>query len=222
MSAVGGGNYISDGAIMAWLATQQDRIYTDLKDAMDMSERRADFQSALTNVKTQLAQANGNKDFGEVDRQLQNLLSEYGSDPEFAEAVGQLKPMADQIHADWDYKVNVYPGKKAAFDAEAATASTEVASFGNSGGRGAGSSLAQYGSIKAERPAEPVHSYDDKDIEAWQNVVGGQVDNMGRNDQLTMIHIQELKATLDQGSQLASTFISSGDKTTSSIINNIA
>ena len=41
MSAVGG-NYISDGQIMAWLANQQDRIYGDLKESMDLAETRAE------------------------------------------------------------------------------------------------------------------------------------------------------------------------------------
>jgi hypothetical protein len=215
MSAVGG-NYISDGAIMAWLAEQQDRIYGDLKDSMDLAERRADFQSALTNVKAQLADANNTKDFSAVDKQLQDLMATYGSDPEFAEACAQLKPIADRIHGDLDYKINVYPEAKEKFDAAVADAQSRVDS-GNSGGRGGG---LQNGAIHVAKPAEPTSSYSKEDLDNWTNIVGGQVDNAGRNDQLTMIHIQELKATLDQGSQLASTFISSGDKTTSSILNN--
>src|SRR4051794_27447777 len=39
MSAIsGGGNYISDGQIMEWLASQQDRIYGDLKESIDLAD----------------------------------------------------------------------------------------------------------------------------------------------------------------------------------------
>lgn len=215
MSAVGG-NYISDGAIMAWLANQQDRIYGDLKDSMDLAERRADFQSALTNVKSQLADANNTKDFSAVDKELQDLMEVYGLDPAFAEAVEQLKPMADRIHSDLDYKTNVYPEAKEKYDAAVVEALAAIDSV-NSGGSLDG---LQNGVVLVGKPGEPISSYSKDTLDDWTNIVGGQIDNAGRNDQLTMIHIQELKATLDQGSQLASTFISSGDKTTSSILNN--
>ena len=69
MSAVGG-NYISDGQIMAWLASQQDRIYGDLKESMDLAETRADFASELVEIKAHLEEANRNKDFGAVDQEL--------------------------------------------------------------------------------------------------------------------------------------------------------
>jgi hypothetical protein len=210
MSAVGG-NYISDGAIMAWLANQQDRIYGDLKNSMDLAERRADFQSALTNVKSQLANASNTQDFSAVDKELQDLMATYGSDPEFAEACAELKPMADRIHADHTYKTEVYPEARDKYDAAVVKAATSIV---------AGDTNLSNTVVTVAKPTDPISSYSKEDLDAWTNTVGGQIDNAGRNDQLTMIHIQELKATLDQGSQLASTFISSGDKTTSSILNN--
>jgi hypothetical protein len=219
MSAVGG-NYISDGAIMAWLAEQQDRIYGDLKSSMDLAERRADFQSALTNVKSHLAEANNTKDFSTVDAELQDLIDTYGSNPEFAEACAALKPMADRIHADHVYKTEVYPEAKANYDAAVADAVNATEGGTITGRGGASPSNLRNSSVESQKPADPISSYSEEDLDNWTNIVGGQVDNAGRNDQLTMIHIQELKATLDQGSQLASTFISSSDKTTSSILNN--
>jgi hypothetical protein len=80
--------------------------------------------------------------------------------------------------------------------------------------------------VKGGPPKEPPtlgpQGYDENTMKDWATQIDGKTDVAGKNDQLTMIHIQELKATLDQGSQLASTFISSGDKTQSAIINNIA
>ena len=76
MSAVsgGGGNYISDGQIMAWLANQQDRIYGDLKQSMDLGEKRADAASDLATIKLHLSEANKNQNFGKVDEELQAFV----------------------------------------------------------------------------------------------------------------------------------------------------
>jgi hypothetical protein len=120
--------------------------------------------------------------------------------------------MAEVIHKDWQYKSVDYPAVKADYDAKVAETNARVAS--------AGPGALQNSSIEAQIPAEPRHAYTDEGLKRWTDMLDGQIDNSGRNDQLTMISIQELKATIDQGSQLASTLISSSDKTSSSILNN--
>lgn len=218
MSAVtGGGNYISDGQIMEWLASQQDRIYGDLKTSMDLADHRAHFADDLNDIKAGLAEANRSHDFSKVDAQLQALMDKYGSDPSFAETCEALHGVADQVHKDATYAAN-YDVTKAANDKEwgdyykAITASPG----------GMANLLHADVPKEPEHLADPVRFYSDKQIEDWTKALDGKLDIAGKNDQLTMIHIQELKATLDQGAQLGSTFISSGDKTSSAIINNIA
>jgi hypothetical protein len=223
MSAVGGGgNYISDGQIMAWLATQQDRIYEDLRGSMDLSEKRAQFADQLNNIKAELQQANASKNFAKVDADLQAFIHDYGSEPEFAELCKGLQGMADKIHSDlgaqqtWD---TAHAEPAPALQAYTQpTGGPHPTAFGHST---AISPHGQYntGDGGTQRPEQ---HYSDGDMQSWNDLIGGKLDGSSKNDQLTMIHIQELKATLDQGAQLGSTFISSGDKTSSAIINNIA
>jgi hypothetical protein len=223
MSAVsgGGGNYISDGAIMEWLARQQDRIYGDLRGAMDLSESRAHFADALNDIKAHLAEANRTKDFGKVDAELQAFIDKYGSDPNFAETCESLRGMADKIHGDWDYANKGYNDAYANYTKDLVSYNSAVAAAESAL---AGSHGSLQNSVIRERqptpPAVPTKSYKPEDIDTWTKLIDGKLDVSSKNDQLTMIHIQELKATLDQGAQLGSTFISSGDKTIDSILHN--
>lgn len=225
MSAVGmGGNYISDGSLMEWLATQQDRIYGDLRESMDLSETRATFTDELNNIKAHLHEANDSKnhDFSKVDDELQAFMTKYGSDPSFSKLCEGLDDLAARIHHDigsqksyaddmatLDARNNAYWAQQAEINKDPSLLTTLKAS---------GELLSQpWTPVKP-----PAQQYTSDDLKTWDELIGGKTDTASKNDQLTMIHIQELKATLDQGSQLASTFISSGDKTNSSIINNIA
>jgi hypothetical protein len=219
MSAVGG-NYISDGAIMAWLANQQDRIYGELKESMGLAERRADFASKLVDIKAQLEDANRRGNFGEVDKELQAFLTEYGSEPEFAEICESLTPMANQIHENWAYAVDGYQkdyqeylGTLKVYDTfKALGDSVELTAEATA--------LLEKG--RPEAPDVPVNGYADEEIKTWTTLIDGKLDSSSKNDQLTMIHIQELRGTLDQSTQLASSLIAGGDKTASAIINNLA
>lgn len=218
MSAVGGGggNYISDAAIMSWLAVQQGRIYDDLRESMDLAQQRANFTDDLNTLKAQLQEANENKDFGKVNEELQKFLEMHREDPQFeaicSELEGMAKTIADdvQIRVDYDQQVIDYRN-----DFEDYHALVNAIAQGKATGP-AGDPPERPGS------APPPQQYSDERLKAWTDLISGKVDGLGRNDQLTMIHIQELKATLDQGAQLGSSFISSGDKTSSAIINNIA
>jgi hypothetical protein len=221
MSAIGsGGNYISDGDIMAWLANEQDRIYGDLSKSMDLSDKRAEFTDKLNNIKADLETANKSHDFSKVDGELQDFMRTYGSDPEFQGLCDGLKDMASQIHSGCQAQQD-YADKQAQY-------STDVANYKVALGKVLTftASAADYALIEKGVPQAPTapgpQVYDDGQMQSWDTLISGKTDVSGKNDQLTMIHIQELKATLDQSAQLGSTFISSGDKTNSAIINNIA
>jgi hypothetical protein len=219
MSAVGS-NYISDGQIMAWLASQQDRIYGDLRASMDLAETRADFASELVEIKAHLEEANRNKDFGAVDQELQAFMTKYGSDPEFADICAALEPTATRIHNDWTYAQGDYNERHREYMDTSQAYAQAIEAGKTIQLPPAMQALVEKG--EPTPPDPPVKSYSDDDIKTWTNLIDGQLDSSSKNDQLTMIHIQELKATLDQGVQMASSFIASGDKTTSAIINNLA
>jgi hypothetical protein len=220
MSAIGGGgNYISDSQIMVWLANQQDRIYGDLGESMDLAETRAEFSDALTDIKAHLDEANRSKDFGQVDGELQAFMDKYGSDPNFAKTCDSLREVADKIHVDHENAKN--------YDVDYAKYQNDLTAYLEAQANDAGRMMMGLPRLaddleEPQPPAAVVKSYKSEDVDTWKQLIDDKLDTSGKNDQLTMIHIQELKATLDQGAQLGSSFISSGDKTTSAIINNIA
>lgn len=224
MSSVsgGGGSYISDGQIMAWLANQQGRIYDDLKDSMDLSEQRADFSNELNTIKSHLQDANESGDFSKVNAELQSFIDKYGADPRFEELCEGLDGLAARISKDYDAHAN-YGDAIDKYKVDAVAYAKQQGEFLLD--PNALQEAISSGTLLAmpEIPVDPgVPKYNDNQMKSWDELISGKTDAASKNDQLTMIHIQELKATLDQGSQLASTFISSGDKTSSAIINNIA
>jgi hypothetical protein len=226
MSAVGmGGNYISDGSLMEWLAEQQNRIYGDLRKSMDLSETRADFTEELTTIKAHLQEASGskNRDFSKVDAELQAFMDKYGSNPDFAKLCEDIGDIASRVHEDIESQASTYARDCAVYESMHNAYLEQQALIKNDPTLEV--KLEDTGSLlrDPQKPVEPAgHEYTDGELKGWDETIGAKTDKASKNDQLTMIHIQELKATLDQGSQLASTFISSGDKTNSSIINNIA
>jgi hypothetical protein len=224
MSAVsgGGGNYISDGQIMQWLANQQDRIYSDLRESMDLSEQRADLTNDLNTIKSHLQEANDSGDFSKVNDELQAFVDKYGADPRFKDLCEGIDGIATRISNDYEGHKNFpeahakFAEAKRAYDQQQAELDGDLVAIIAASARGA----------LLGAPTEPIDPgaphYSENQLKSWDELISSKTDSASKNDQLTMIHIQELKATLDQGSQLASTFISSGDKTSSAIINNIA
>jgi hypothetical protein len=232
-SISGGGNYVSDGEILQWLALEQDRIYGDLRESMDLSRNRASFADALNKIKTALHQANIAKpsDFGNVDAQLSELLETYGSDPDYADLCKGLEELADPIHArataEDDYATKLAQHNRD-YEAmlEPSAVGTEVAKLTAQGFEVTDAWTKVQQSAEdfrvTEAPTPPSDQpYDDNQLQVWDGLIGGKLDLVNKNDQLNMIHIQQLKALGDQSSQLGSQFIASSDKTSGSIINNI-
>jgi len=205
---------------MSWLATEQNRIYGDLEQSMDLSDKRAEFTDDLNNIKADLETANKSHDFSKVDGELHGFMTKYGSDPDFQKLCDGLQGMADQIHTDYQPHLD-YAGKVTQYQADLATYSASLERVMTFTASAADYALVANGA--PQMPAAPAQQgYADDQMQSWNTLIGDKTDVTSKNDQLTMIHIQELKATLDQGAQLGSTFISSGDKTSSAIINNIA
>jgi hypothetical protein len=227
-SVAGGGNYISDSDIMAWLAQQQDRIYGELRDSLQVSKGRAEFADAINNIKTALHQANEKSppDFSGVNQQLQELLKTYGSDPSYADLCKGLEQLADPIQArvqgHLDYLQASRDYVKLATDFVAAGGSLtglQLQPVINPSDPFGAARWLQLPKHPTEPPNPP---FDDGQLKTFDDLLGGKLDLVNKNDQLNMIHIQQLKALADQGSQLGSQFIGSSDKTSSAIINNIA
>jgi hypothetical protein len=198
---------------MTWLAEQQDGIYGQLRASMDTSDKRGDFAKDLNQLKAELHDANKNKDFEKVSADMKAFTEKYGDDPAFADLVEGLKPMFDEVEGNLanvkghEEDMQAYKDALSRWDVDKANA------------HGAGVSET---SKPKPPPGVQEQHYDDDQLKQWDELIGSQVDATNHNDQLAMIHIQQLKSSLDQSSQLASTLISGSDKTTGSIINNIA
>lgn len=228
MSSIsGGGNYVSDGDIMQWLALQQDRIYGELRDTMDLAEGRASFCDELNKIKAELHDANSASpsNFTNVDAHLKELLDTYGSDPNYADFCSGLESIAGSLDARAQAQV-AYAAALKEHDAKMDSLGQKMRSLGELGIAGmpaATNLIAGMATLEDQAPVRPPdHPYDDNQLKTWDELIGGKLDMVNRNDQLSMIHIQQLKSTIDQSSQFGSQFIASSDKTSSSIINNIA
>jgi hypothetical protein len=206
MSAVGG-NYMSDGAIMAWVASQQNRLYGDLKSTMDLQERRAQMTGDLADIKKNIEIANRHPEkFPEAYREMQAFVDQYGDVPEFDELVATVR----EIMASVEKKL---PGNLSA-----------VAPGGSGSSLTKGTSDLGSLLVKPGAALPVVEKTDDRfadeTIEDWMDTIDKKLDASGTNEQLGMIKINEIKSTIDQGTQMASQLIKSGNDSTNLILNN--
>ena len=206
MSVGVGGNYQSPEAILAFTALQQDRMYGDLKDAMDLATTRGEMTSDLTDIKSHLEFANRNNDFAQVDAELQAFVAKYGEVPEFAEIIDTVSAIADNVHGRWTEAVQEHGRAQSNY----AAAHGRWVADGCLG-------------LEPLPPGPPkLAEYADETIKNWLDSMTDKIDAAGTNDQLTMISIQQLNTSINQSSETASTIMDSRSDTLSSIINNIA
>lgn len=224
-SISGNGNYVSDADIMVWLAQEQDRIYGDLRESMDLARDRASFADALNGVKAALHQANGAEpsNFQEAHAKMQEILENYGSDPDYAELCKDLEkiagPLAARVAEEDGHAAALQKYEQAQKAVQAIKATQESPDY-----KGPKLSISQLEQDAEKLRPTPLmnHPFSDNDLKTFDDIIGGKLELVNRNDQLAMIHIQQLKSLGDQSTQLGSQFIASTDKTMGSIINNIA
>lgn len=246
MSAVSSSSYMSDAAILAWVAEQQNRLYGDLHTAMSFEEARADMASDVTDLKVLLQQSVEDKSkLAQLGLALDHFSAKYGNVPEFAE----VKEVVDDIQqnlAGGIAKVQrgqtlqaVATGGLASVTQNWSPGAYSVGGPGTSAPASSGTAASSAttgrggGIVAAPTPAVSTPNYSsffsdplnfvlvDKDkVDQWVKALGEKIDASNQNQQIGMIHIGEIKSTIDQGSNLASQLVKSGNDTTSSIINN--
>ncbi len=209
MANIGGG-YMSDGALLAWVTTQQDRLYSDLRETMASQEQRAQMASDLADLKKNLEYATRHtENFPALSAEMEAFLDEYGELPEFAEltqTVGEIKGAIDE-------KIAAGPLPK--------PGTHTAPAGGGSGGRGGAGNDPEE---RATVPAGPLRyqGIEEETSRGWLDALDKKLDAAGTNEQLCMISINEVKSTIDQGTQLASQLIKSSNDALTSVINNIA
>jgi hypothetical protein len=205
MSAVGGGNYISDGALLAWATQQQNRLYGDLQDTMHDQELQGQMASDLADLKKHLEDlVKHPENAKDVDAELIAFGQNYGGNPQFNEVTSSV--------AEIETVVKQYvPATDAAAAAIVAAANAVTHLFGSKGS-----------SLGTSQTSEPPPALTQETVKDWTKTLDEKLSASGINQQLGMVHINEIKSTIDQGTQLTSQMIKSSNDSMDSVINNIA
>ncbi len=215
-------NYMSSSAIEFWMEQKTEDLYGNMRDAMSVSNNRADAEQALNEIKADILnlQKSGG-DTTELQAKLHDTLKEYKDVPEL---VTVLQPIAD----DLDHRV-------AAANLKATTPPPPVVGNGVtnrsaswSGNNSWGGSITSNGNGTVSATPQPAPRTPDpvkltkEDSDTWTKEIGDTVDGLGKQDQLGLINIQEFNSQINQTKQIASALMDAADKAANAIISHIA
>jgi len=198
------GSYMSNDEIMAWMQQRTDDLYTHMRDSMSGASNRADAENALDKIKAAM-QNNSGKDASQVTQMINDALKKYPDVPEVAQV---LQPMADKLNGE-------YKDAQASADAaKARLAALEATPM---------SSLVRTLLVQTYQSHTTVNiNLDKDDVDNWGKQIDDAVQNLGKQDQLDMINIQELNSEINQAKQTASALMDAADKSAQATINHIA
>lgn len=196
-----GSSYMSDAAILAWVNAQQNRLYDDLKATMSSQEERARMASDLADLKKDFEMATRDTTkFPAVSAKMEDFIERYGDNPDFAELVETVSEIKTAI----DVRIAKGP----------------LPEHQTTTNRGVSTTATQQSGTSSSPPK--YESFSKESIASWLDAIDKKLDASGTNEQLGMIHINEVKSTIDQGTQVASQLIKSSNDSLSAVINNIA
>jgi hypothetical protein len=196
-------NYLSSSSIDAWMEQKTDALYGQMRESMDTSNRRADAENALNDIKAKLLAAkDSGGDAADVRAAINETLAEYKDVPEVAEA---LQPLAKTLTDKYAAAANQ-------------PASQPLAGYG---GGGRGSSYSSQ-TVPPSLTAAPQVKLDGSQIDDMTKTIGDAVDGLGKQDQLGLINIQELNSEINQAKQIASALLDAASKSADAIISHIA
>jgi hypothetical protein len=89
--------YIGNGELEAWVAEKTGRLQDEMRDGMDLSNKRADAKQTLSNLKADIQGANSREDWQAARDELQKFIDDHKGDPEYQEAVHQASGILDKI-----------------------------------------------------------------------------------------------------------------------------
>lgn len=180
MSQVASSNYMSDGAILAWVTAQQNRLYGDLQGTMSQQELQSEMENELADIKLNLqGLVKDNSGMKTADAQLQSFIDKYGKNPDFAEIVATVEQIERAVSANIP---------------------------------------------KNDAQGNPIigAGFQEQTVKDLSETLDKKLSAAGTNQQLGMVHINELKSTIDQSTQVASQLIKSSNDATESVIHNIS
>lgn len=187
--------YISNGELLAWLSQVTGNKWDEMRELMMATNSRHEVMADLEDLRTAYDQAAEDKNLNPIVPKLKELITKYEGTP----YEGAIRELAQPRLVAAEAVLETYREKE---DLEA---------------RGADAGAVESKHREADnRNNGFVDQLDTMGKEAER--MGGQ---LGRDDQMTMIRIQELKDNIGQQVSLTSTMIKSDDETKSAIIMNM-
>lgn len=198
-------NYMSNADIMAWMETKTEGLYSKMRASMDTSNDRADAEDALTDINAKIDQAErSGQDPIEAYTAINDAIKKYGG--EFPEVTEVLQPMATALKARYDAVADAAVNRPL-------KAPTTVTT-GKNGQTSA--------SVNQWHPPAPTSVKIEKEEgDAWIKNIQGKLDVLGKQDQLGLIHIQDLNSQLNRAQDTASALMASAAKSADTIVSHI-
>jgi hypothetical protein len=230
ISNISGGTYMSDADVVAWLEAKTEPMYANLKAAMTGADTNGDAEAALNKIKEDIANSkDGTTNPATIHDEVNAALTKYKDVPGVTDL---LQPIADELNKQARTSQPLTgpgaappPGmvKPDAVTVAASIAQYQAAAHARLWGATFSAPGQPVTLITNAPPPPPVKlSISSDQVTAWTQSIGNTVDDLGRQDQLAMINIQEFNSQINQTKQTASALMDATDKSNTDIISHIS
>ncbi len=189
-----GGGYISNGELLAWLSQVTGNKWDEMRELMMSTDLRHDVMKDLENLRSAYENAGEDKDTSELRQILTELTEKYKGTP---------------------YEKVIHDVAQSRLDAISAVDKAYALSeaLDKAGYKAAARS--------AEDKADDLNNNFVSQLDTMEKELERLCNQLGRDDQMTMIRIQELKDNISQAVSLTSNMVRADDEAKSAVIMNI-
>jgi hypothetical protein len=198
--------YMTSGEIMAWLATVGGDTYDQMRQQMVGTEQRRELQKDLTSLKSLVEEAQVTKDPDKVEAAMKEIIAKY-----------EGTPLEARVNEALGTRLTAFEGIN---EAKADTEADPQAAL-RQGLLGQATFPAIAGGPTPEFRILLEKEELIEQLDSWSTEIQGLVDDLGKEDQLALIKIQELNSQITQNTQLASNILAAQDQAASTAIMNI-
>jgi hypothetical protein len=231
ISNISGGTYMSDADVVAWLEAKTEPMYANLKAAMTGADTNGDAEAALNKIKEDIANSkDGTADPAAIHDEVNAALTKYKDVPGVTDL---LQPIADELNKQAG-TAEPLTGPGAAPPPGMVKPDTVIIAVAPAQYQAAAHAHAWGATFSAPGqpttltytttapPTPPKITISSDQVTAWTQSIGNTVDDLGRQDQLAMINIQEFNSQINQTKQTASALMDATDKSNTDIISHIS
>jgi hypothetical protein len=212
-----GTNYMSNASILEWMELKTERLYAQMRDSMGESNTRVDAEDALNDIKARMAdlKASG-ADASPLRDQINETIKKYGA--EFPEVGQVLQPIEDELSTRIEeaqlHQQQPNPTRQPQPTDRTSSTSSPPAGAG-------GETVGKHTEALPDKVELPHVKISSEDAERWTNQITEKVDTLGKQDQLGMVHLQDINAQLNRAKDIASALMASADKASDNIVAHI-